>query len=98
DLRALARGLADAPFGLGQIFVGVLRAGHLDQADAKLGILHKTIVAAPVRPPSRTTRSVRVFPGARDPMQITVTIPDELAAIAQARGVSLEAYVQSLVE
>jgi hypothetical protein len=31
-------------------------------------------------------------------MQITVTIPDELAAIAQARGISLEAYVQGLVE
>lgn len=31
-------------------------------------------------------------------MQITVTIPDELAAQAEARGVSLEAYVQSLVE
>jgi hypothetical protein len=31
-------------------------------------------------------------------MQITVTIPDELAALAQTRGVSLEAYVQSLIE
>ena len=31
-------------------------------------------------------------------MQITVTIPDELAALAQARGVSLEVYVQSLIE
>lgn len=31
-------------------------------------------------------------------MQITVTIPDELAAIAKARGVSLEVYVQNLVE
>lgn len=31
-------------------------------------------------------------------MQITVTIPDEFAALAQARGISLEAYVQSLVE
>lgn len=31
-------------------------------------------------------------------MQITVTIPDELAAQARARGLSVEAYVQSLVE
>jgi hypothetical protein len=31
-------------------------------------------------------------------MQITVTIPDELAAQAQARGLSVEAYVQSLVD
>ena len=31
-------------------------------------------------------------------MQITVTIPDELAAQAQERGMSLEAYVQSLIE
>ena len=31
-------------------------------------------------------------------MQITVTIPDELAAQAQARGIPVEAYVQSLVE
>jgi hypothetical protein len=31
-------------------------------------------------------------------MRITVTIPDELAAQAQARGISIEAYVESLVE
>jgi hypothetical protein len=31
-------------------------------------------------------------------MRITVTIPDALAAQAQARGLSVEAYVQSLVE
>jgi hypothetical protein len=31
-------------------------------------------------------------------MKITVTIPDELAAQAEARGLSLEIYVQSLVE
>jgi post-segregation antitoxin (ccd killing protein) len=31
-------------------------------------------------------------------MQITVTIPDELAEQAQARGISVEAYVQRLVE
>ena len=31
-------------------------------------------------------------------MQITVTIPDEVAAQAQARGISVEVYVQSLVE
>jgi post-segregation antitoxin (ccd killing protein) len=31
-------------------------------------------------------------------MQIIVTIPDELAAQAQARGISVEEYVQSLVE
>ena len=31
-------------------------------------------------------------------MQIRVTVPDELAAEAQARGISVEAYVQSLVE
>ena len=30
-------------------------------------------------------------------MQITVTIPDELAAQAHAHGLSVEAYVQSLV-
>jgi post-segregation antitoxin (ccd killing protein) len=31
-------------------------------------------------------------------MQITVTISDELAAQAEASGLSVEAYVQSLVE
>jgi hypothetical protein len=31
-------------------------------------------------------------------MQILVTIPDEFAAQAQARGISVELYVQSLVE
>ncbi len=31
-------------------------------------------------------------------MQVTVTIPDELAAQAQARGLSVEAYVESLFE
>jgi len=46
DLRALAGGFADAPFGFGEVFVGVLRTGHLDQADAELRALHRTIVAA----------------------------------------------------
>jgi hypothetical protein len=31
-------------------------------------------------------------------MEVTVTIPDELAAQALTRGVSVEAYVQSLIE
>jgi hypothetical protein len=31
-------------------------------------------------------------------MKITVTISDELAAHAEARGLSIEVYVQSLVE
>jgi hypothetical protein len=31
-------------------------------------------------------------------MQITITIPDDLAAQAEARGLSVEAYVQRLVE
>ncbi|MEX2263718.1 MAG: hypothetical protein WD696_17320 [Bryobacteraceae bacterium] len=31
-------------------------------------------------------------------MQITVTIPDEIAAQARERGMSVEAYVQSLIE
>ena len=31
-------------------------------------------------------------------MEITVTVPDELAVQAQARGISVQAYVQSLVE
>lgn len=31
-------------------------------------------------------------------MRITVTVPDELAAKAQARGIPVEVYVQSLVE
>jgi hypothetical protein len=31
-------------------------------------------------------------------MRVTVTIPDELAAQAHARGVPVELYVQSLVE
>lgn len=30
-------------------------------------------------------------------MQITVTIPDELAARARARGISIEVFVQNLV-
>ena len=42
----LRGGLADSPFGLGEILVGIERAGHLDQADAELGLRHKTIVAA----------------------------------------------------
>ena len=46
DLRALASGFANAPFGLGEVFVGVLRTSHLDQTDAELGALHRTIVAA----------------------------------------------------
>ena len=33
DLRAFARRFADAPFGLGQILVGIFGAGHLDQAE-----------------------------------------------------------------
>jgi post-segregation antitoxin (ccd killing protein) len=32
------------------------------------------------------------------PMQITLTIPDDIAAQAQARGLSVEAYVQNLIE
>lgn len=31
-------------------------------------------------------------------MQVTVTVPDDLAAQAKARGLSLEVYVQSLVQ
>jgi hypothetical protein len=31
-------------------------------------------------------------------MQITVTIPDELVAQAKARGLSVDVYVQNLVE
>ncbi len=31
-------------------------------------------------------------------MQITLTIPDELAAQAKARGISVEEYVQRLLE
>ena len=46
DLRAFAGSFADAPFGFGEVFVGVLGTGHLDQADAELGALHRTIVAA----------------------------------------------------
>ena len=42
----LRRGLADSPFGLREILIGVERAGHLNQAHPKLGLLHKTIVAA----------------------------------------------------
>ena len=32
------------------------------------------------------------------PMQITLTIPDDVAAQAQARGLSVETYVQNLIE
>jgi hypothetical protein len=39
-----------------------------------------------------------VFPESRNLMKITVTISDELAAQAEARGLSVEIYVQSLVE
>ena len=45
DLRAPARRLADAPDGFGQVFVGVHGAGHLDEADAKLGGVHLFILA-----------------------------------------------------
>ena len=38
DLRAAAGRLADAPLGLGQVLVGIERAGHLDQAHAEFGI------------------------------------------------------------
>jgi hypothetical protein len=31
-------------------------------------------------------------------MQITLTIPDDIAAQAQAHGLSVEAYVQNLIE
>ncbi len=31
-------------------------------------------------------------------MQITLTIPDDVAAQAQAHGLSVEAYVQNLIE
>ena len=46
DLRAVARRLADAPLGLGQVLRWILRAGHLDEADAELRLVHETIVAA----------------------------------------------------
>ena len=45
DLRPAPGRLADAPLGLGEILVGVLRAGHLDQAHAEFGTLHNTIVS-----------------------------------------------------
>jgi hypothetical protein len=35
DLGAAGGGFADAPFGLGEVFVGVGGAGHLHQADAE---------------------------------------------------------------
>ena len=44
DLRAPARGLADAPHGFGEVFVRVHGAGHLDEADAKLGGVHQSIL------------------------------------------------------
>ena len=44
DLRALSGRLADAPFSLRQVLVGVLRAGHLDQAHAEFGALHSLIL------------------------------------------------------
>jgi hypothetical protein len=37
-------------------------------------------------------------PGSSDPMQILVTIPDELAAHARARDLLVEAFAQSFVE
>src|ERR1035441_8926542 len=46
NLRAFAGGLADAPLGFGEVFIGVERAGHLDEANPELGLLHMTIVAA----------------------------------------------------
>ena len=45
DLRASGGGFADAPFGFGEVFVGVEGAGHLDQADAELGGVHVYILA-----------------------------------------------------
>lgn len=33
-----------------------------------------------------------------DAMQVAITVPDELAAQAHELGISLEAYVQSLIE
>ena len=44
DLRAPSGGFADAPFGFGQILVGIDRAGHLNEAHAKFRMLHNTIV------------------------------------------------------
>ncbi len=46
NLRAFGGGLADSPFHFGEIFIGVERAGHLNQPNPKLGLLHKTIVTA----------------------------------------------------
>ena len=40
-----AGGFADAPLGFGQILGGIERAGHLDQADAKLGEVHAFILS-----------------------------------------------------
>ena len=45
NLRPAASGLADAPFGFGQVLVGVDGAGHLDEADAEFGGVHLLIFA-----------------------------------------------------
>src|ERR1019366_696353 len=46
NLGAFGGGLADSPFGFGEVLIGVKRAGHLDEANPELGLLHQTIVAA----------------------------------------------------
>jgi hypothetical protein len=41
DLRTLARSLANAPLGFGEILARIARAGHLYQSHAKFRITHK---------------------------------------------------------
>jgi hypothetical protein len=41
----LGGSFADAPFGFGEIFVGVEGAGHLDEADSEFGGVHLYILA-----------------------------------------------------
>ena len=49
DLRAAGGGFADAPFGFGEILVGVEGAGHLDEADAEFVGRHFSILAGAAR-------------------------------------------------
>ena len=44
DLGAITGGFSNAPLCLRQVFVGIERAGHLDEADTELGSLHIPIV------------------------------------------------------